>query len=147
VYCHKCNAFNDDNAERCVRCGHILQELREIPEPEEVQPGDAPAPTQTRAPGAGSPRGGAPRRRALRESIPTYLGPAILSCLWCIPFGVVAIVYAAQVGGRLDERDQRGAHQYSANARLWCWLSFGLGLAFYVSATIYSLMSTPEVYD
>ncbi len=84
---------------------------------------------------------------ANRESIPTYLGPAILSCLWCIPFGVVAIVYAAQVSGKLAAADDRGAQKYSANARLWCWLSFGLGLAFYVSATIYSLMSTPEVYD
>ena len=45
-----------------------------------------------------------------------------------MPLGVVAIVYAAQVSGKLSAADDRGAQKYSANARLWCWISFGLGL-------------------
>ena len=61
-----------------------------------------------------------------------------------MPFGIVAIVYAAQVSGKLDARDERGARQFSNNARLWCWLSFGLGLGVFVLAFIFSLMAPGE---
>ncbi len=125
VYCPKCNAFNDDNADRCAQCDHVLQRLQEIPESEEVQPGDAPPARRARTSGERSTR----RGHAPRESIPTYLVPAILcTCFCCMPLGIVAIVYAAQVSGKLAATDNSGAQKYSANARLWCWLSFGLGL-------------------
>lgn len=63
------------------------------------------------------PRGGPP---------PNYLAPAILTTLFCCTiFGIVAIVYAAQVQGKWYAGDTRGALAASANAKLWCWLSFG----------------------
>ncbi len=64
------------------------------------------------------------------QNVPNYLVPAILTTLFCcLPFGIVAIVYAAQVNSKLEAGNYQGALQASKNARLWCWLSFGVGLA------------------
>jgi hypothetical protein len=63
------------------------------------------------------PRGGPPSN---------YLVPAILTTLFCCtPFGIVALVYAAQVHSKWYAGDRRGALAAAANAKLWCWLSFG----------------------
>lgn len=54
---------------------------------------------------------------------------AILVTIFCclIP-GIVAIVYSAQVNGKLAAGDIAGAQQASNNAKTWSWLAFGLGL-------------------
>lgn len=73
---------------------------------------------------------GLPPRSAAAGHVPNYLVPAILSTLCCcLPFGIVAIVYAAQVNSRLAAGDHAGALAASKNAKLWCWISFLLGLA------------------
>ena len=70
------------------------------------------------------------------ERIPNHLAWAILSaifsfCLCCfvggIP-GIVAIVYAAQVNGKLDRGDVAGARRASDTARTWCWVATGLAI-------------------
>ena len=66
---------------------------------------------------------GAPQR------IPNYLIPAILTTvLCCLPFGIVAIIYAAQVNGKVQAGDIQGAMDSSSKAKMWTWLSFGIGL-------------------
>jgi len=63
--------------------------------------------------------------------IQNYLVPAILLTLCCCPpFGVVAIVYAAQVSSKAAAGDDAGALAASKNARLWLWIGFGSGLLF-----------------
>ena len=42
-----------------------------------------------------------------------------------MPAGIVAIVYAAQVNGKLAGGDYEGAVSASNNAKLWSWISFG----------------------
>ncbi|BAU07889.1 CD225/dispanin family protein [Fischerella sp. NIES-3754] len=65
------------------------------------------------------------------RNVPTYLPQAILTTLFCcLPFGIVAIVYAAQVNSKLAAGDYEGAMQASKSAKTWCWVSFGSGLAF-----------------
>lgn len=62
-------------------------------------------------------------------NVPNYLVHAILCTLFCcLPFGIVAIVYAAQVNGKLTSGDFQGAVAASNSARTWCWVSFLLGL-------------------
>jgi len=62
--------------------------------------------------------------------IPNYLVQAILVTIFCcLPFGIPAIVFAAQVNGKLNMGDYAGALQSSKTAKMWCWISFGLGLA------------------
>jgi hypothetical protein len=61
--------------------------------------------------------------------VPNYLVHAILCTVFCcLPFGIVGIVYAAQVNGKLAAGDYQGAIMASDSARTWCWVSFLLGL-------------------
>ena len=56
---------------------------------------------------------------------------AILATLCCcVPTGIVAIVYAARVDNKLAMGDVRGATEDANNAKLWSWISLGLGLVF-----------------
>jgi hypothetical protein len=70
----------------------------------------------------------APVLPAPREPVASYLVPAILSTLCCcLPFGIVAIFYASQVNAKWSAGNEAGAKAAATNARLWCWISFGLG--------------------
>ena len=69
------------------------------------------------------------RPGAIGRDVPTYLVQAILVTIFCcLPFGIVAIVFAAQVNAKLAAGDFDGALYYSDNARTWCWVSFWLAL-------------------
>lgn len=60
---------------------------------------------------------------------PNYLAWAIISTvLCCLPFGIVSIVYAAQVNSKWSTGDFAGAQTASKNAKLWAWVSAGSGL-------------------
>ena len=55
---------------------------------------------------------------------------AILSTICCcLPFGIPAIVFAAQVDGKYAGGDYQGAVDAASKAKTWCWVSFGCGLA------------------
>lgn len=98
MFCRKCGVLNDDNAFKCVKCGEILQQVTIMP----------PAPM---------------------TKIPNYLVQAILVTLCCcLPFGIVSIVYAAQVNTKIQTGDIRGALDASDKAKTWCWVGFGIGL-------------------
>jgi len=60
---------------------------------------------------------------------PNYLAWAIISTiLCCLPFGIVSIIYAAQVNSKWASGDVSGAQQSSKNAKTWAWISFAAGL-------------------
>lgn len=64
-----------------------------------------------------------------RPQINNYLIPAIFATVCCcLPLGIVSIVYAAQVNSKLAAGDVAGAMQSAGNAKMWFWISFGLGL-------------------
>ena len=64
------------------------------------------------------------------RNIPSYLPQAILATVFCcMPFGVVAIVYAVQVNTKLEAGDYEGAQSAADSAKKWCWLSFGSVIA------------------
>lgn len=70
--------------------------------------------------------------------VPNYLVPAILTTLFCCwPFGIAAIVYAAQVNGKNGAGDVEGAMAASQKAKFWSWMSFGFGLAILVFYIIF----------
>jgi hypothetical protein len=105
MFCTQCGASNADNATVCVQCGRNLQSAVPLQATGVVMP----------PPGA---------------TVPNYLVFAILATvLCCIPTGIAAIVYAAQVNGKLQAGDYAGAQAASNNAKMWCWISLGLGLA------------------
>jgi|SRR5207302_1003724 len=75
---------------------------------------------------------------ATSVDVPSYLVPAILcTLLCCLPLGIPAIVYAAQVTNRLGKGDIAGAQLASGKARTWCWIAFVIGA---IWNTIFSIM-------
>lgn len=64
-----------------------------------------------------------------RPDIPNHLVKAILAtCFCCLPLGIVAIVFAAQVNGKLDFGDYAGATSASEQANMYGNISIGLGI-------------------
>lgn len=60
---------------------------------------------------------------------PNYLAWAIVATvLFCLPLGVVAIVFASQVNGKYYAGDYAGAQDSSRKARLWSLWSTILGV-------------------
>ncbi|MGA9508422.1 MAG: CD225/dispanin family protein [Candidatus Sulfotelmatobacter sp.] len=107
MFCTQCGANNADNATVCVQCGRNLEQTPQAVPPLATTP------------------------QAAAVDVPNYLVFAILATvLCCLPAGIPAIVYAAQVNGKLQSGDIAGARAASNNAKMWCWISLGLGLAF-----------------
>jgi hypothetical protein len=62
-----------------------------------------------------------------------YLIWAILTTLFCcLPLGIVSIVFAAQVDGKLASGDYAGAVASSENAKRWAIIAAVAGVIFYV---------------
>ncbi len=60
--------------------------------------------------------------------VPNNLVWAILSTLFCcLPLGIVSIVFAAQVNGKLAAGDVQGAQEASDKAKKWAMWSAILG--------------------
>lgn len=115
MYCRKCGAQNDDNAYRCTRCGDFLHAGPGLPQPLPLPPG----------------------------GVPDYLVHSILVTLFCcLPLGIAAIVFAAQVNGKVQMGDVAGALESSRKARILVGWSFGLGL---VATLLYLLLVAASV--
>ncbi len=109
MYCHVCGKHNPDNASSCHACGATF-----------ANPYQAPAAPQQ---AAGTYSGGTPTH------LNNYLAPAIFATLCCcLPFGIVSIVYAAQVNAKLAGGDIYGAMQSAQSAKMWFWIAFGFGV-------------------
>lgn len=61
-------------------------------------------------------------------TVPNYLVPAILSLLCCWPLAIVAIIFAAQVNGKVAAGDLAGAMDASKKAKMFSFISIGIGL-------------------
>jgi interferon-induced transmembrane protein/zinc ribbon protein len=111
MFCPQCGASNADTAAICTQCGRQLQAV--------VPPAGSPTPLPVQ--GVVLPPG---------TTVPNYLVFAILATVFCcLPAGIPAIVFAAQVNGKVQIGDIAGAQAASNNAKMWCWISFGVGLA------------------
>jgi hypothetical protein len=101
MFCPQCGTGNPEGAAACMKCGASM-----VPAQVVVPPGYTP-----------------------NQQIPNYLVQAILvTILCCLPLGIPAIIYSAQVNGKLASGDIAGAMAASKNAKLFCWISFWVGL-------------------
>ena len=111
MYCQNCGQSNPADAVQCSACGVTLAIAAPPP----------PAP---------------------RPYIPNHLVWAILATLFCcLPGGIVAIVYAARVDGKVAAGDIAGARSDSDNAKLWSMISIGIPLAFGVLWLLFVLFA------
>jgi len=117
LFCPQCGSQNADDATYCVRCARDLR------------------PGAPLTPSAVIPPGGAP-------PVTNYLVPAILvTVLCCLPTGIAAIIYAAQVNTKLAAGDVAGAQESSRKAKMWCWISGGAGIAVMVVYAIITILA------
>lgn len=74
-------------------------------------------------------------------SVNNYLVPAILSTVFCcLPLGIVAIVFAAQVDTKLAAGDYAGAVDSSNKAKNWAIASAASALALAILYIIVSVV-------
>ncbi len=121
VFCVNCGAANPADARFCRQCGTDLTVSQPAPPPFTGQD----QPSQERPdPFASAP----PPYYGSPTHIDNNLVWAILATICCcVPTGIVAIVYAAQVNGKLAEGDDATAQRYANSARLWVIISAFLG--------------------
>lgn len=111
MYCQKCGHENSDRALQCAACGEILVPMTQPP-----APALPPAPPYQPA-------------RPHVVGPPNNLVWAILATLLCcLPTGIVAIVYAAQVDSKFAGGDVAGAQHASEQAMKWSWISAAMVL-------------------
>lgn len=76
---------------------------------------------------------------------PNYLAWAIVSTiLCCLPFGIVSIIYAAQVNSKWAAGDVSGAIQSSKNAKTWAWVAFAgglLGMVIWIALVAFGILA------
>ena len=70
-----------------------------------------------------------PSSGASAATVPNYLIPAIISLFCCLPLGVVGVIFAAQVNGKVAAGDTAGALDASKKAKMFSFIAIGLGLA------------------
>ena len=61
-------------------------------------------------------------------NVPNYLVPAIISAICCFPLGIISIVFAAQVNGKVAAGDIAGALNASKMAKIFSYVFIGLAL-------------------
>lgn len=117
--CPNCGTSNLDNAAICINCGRSLAPAPAVPPV--TQSYTPPSPSASAAAAAAGP------------TIPNYLIQSILvTFCCCLPFGIVAIIFAAQVNSKLAAGDRAGALDSSRKAKMWTWIALGSGLLVWV---------------
>lgn len=73
------------------------------------------------------------------QRVENYLTAAILTTIFCcVPLGIVSIVYAAQVNGKVQAGDVHGAMECSQKAKNWATAAFVCGL---IAGLMYMLLA------
>ena len=121
--------------------GAIAATPASTPQPQYDQVGQAPY-TAPQGPSYAAPQGQpfnyggyAQQQSYPPDSVPNYLVQSILVTIFCcMPLGIVAIVFAAQVNGKLAMGDYAGAVDASKKAKLFSWIGFG---SFFAGIVVY----------
>ena len=62
------------------------------------------------------------------DKVPNYLVPAIISAVCCFPLGIIGVIFAAQVNGKVAAGDIAGALDASKKAKLFSYIFLGLAI-------------------
>src|ERR1044072_1785109 len=62
------------------------------------------------------------------DRVPNYLIPAIISALCCFPLGIISIIFAAQVNGKVAAGDMAVALDAAKKAKMFSYIFIGLGI-------------------
>ena len=76
------------------------------------------------------------------DKVPNYLIPAILSAICCFPLGIISIIFAAQVNGKVAAGDLAGAADSSKKAKMCSFIFLGLGIVGWALCLIFGVGGT-----
>ncbi len=151
MYCPRCGVANDDAARFCSSCGSGIGGPSQQQTPATQAPAYQQSYQQQYQQPYQAPRyPGAPGYGAM-PNISSHMGWAIavlILCFW--PTGIAAVVNASRVGNRLAIGDMAGAQESSRKAKMWCWITFGIGVACYVLSIvlwIFVWRTAVDIYD
>ena len=141
MFCKECGTQNSDDAKFCSRCGSKLKEDESTGgesysnsnyqgnnnvNGKNGENGENQGNFQNRNSGYNNYNGP-------RPNIPNYLVWSILSTIFCcLPFGIVAIVYASKVNSNLAIGNIFKAQRASDKAKNWTLASFICGIIYLI---------------
>ncbi len=73
------------------------------------------------------------------DKVPNYLIPAIISALCCFPLGIISIIFAAQVNGKVQAGNVAGALDASKKAKLFSIIFIALGVVLWGGYLLFTL--------
>ena len=148
IYCPNCGTESDESAKFCRSCGKALSGAGERVAPSNVDSFDATQADAEPGHGAGAAPSGSAASYGAVPHIPNYLVQAILVTIFCCqPVGIVSIVYAAQVNGKIAAGDIAGARASSQNAKTWAWIALGVWAGLAVLAVLGFRFELPTLFD
>jgi hypothetical protein len=69
-----------------------------------------------------------PPAEGMQDKISNYLVLSIIATICCFPLGVIGLIFAAQVNGKVTAGDMAGAMDASKKAKLFSYIGLGLGI-------------------
>jgi len=73
------------------------------------------------------------------DKVPNYLIPAIISAVCCFPLGIISIIFAAQVNGKVQAGNVAGALDASKKAKLFSIIFIALGVVLWGGYMLFTL--------
>jgi hypothetical protein len=80
-----------------------------------------------------------PPSSGTHDKVPNYLIPAIISALCCFPLGIISIIFAAQVNGKVQSGDVAGALDASKKAKLFSIIFIAIGVVIWGGYLLFTL--------
>lgn len=67
------------------------------------------------------------------------VGAVLVTLFCCLPFGIVAVVYALQVGPKFKSGDEQGAEHASDMSEKWMYASVGSSVLLFLAYIAYAV--------
>lgn len=131
MFCTKCGTQNSEDSNHCYNCGAALNQAPNSSSNENTNYSQN---TYSNNPYNQQSYGNEPYNEHnynQSSKVENHMVWSILVTIFCcLPLGIPAIVFSAQVDDKLRSGNYTGAVESANQAKTFCWIAFGLGIAF-----------------